>query len=267
MELPVFDTHFHIIDFRFPVQENQGFMPPSFPVDAYRERTGGLGVTGGCVVAGSFQGFDTAFMLDALDKFGPTFVGVVQIPASATDEDIRRLDAAGVRGVRFNLVRGGSAGMDDLDRLARRVFDLAGWHAELYADARDLEPIYPTLAALPAVSIAHLGLSKAGFPALLKLAEKGMKVKATGFGRVIDIDVPAALRDLAKANPECLMFGTDLPSQRARRPFMESDIDLIRESLDPALWNKVFRENAIAFYRPGKSVNEGPRKKRKRLPP
>lgn len=250
MEVPLFDTHFHIIDFRFPIQENQGFMPPSFPVDAYQERTRGLGIGGGCVVSGSFQGFDTAFMLDALQKFGPTFVGVIQIPATASDEEIRRLDAAGVRGVRFNLVRGGSASIDDLDRLARRVFDVAGWHAELYADARDLEPIYATLAALPAVSIAHLGLSQAGFPTLLKLAAKGMKVKATGFGRVVDIDVPSALRDLAKTNPECLMFGTDLPSQRARRPFLPSDIDLIRESLDESLWSKVFSENALAFYRP-----------------
>lgn len=246
----IFDTHFHIIDFRFPVEENQGFLPPSFPAESYQERTRGLGIVGGAVVSGSFQGFDTGFMFEALKTLGPTFVGVIQIPPTATDAEIRRLDEAGVRGVRFNLVRGGSAGIEDLDRLARRVHDLVGWHAELYADSRDLEAIYPTLAALPAVSIAHLGLSRAGFPTLTRLAEKGMKVKATGFGRVVDIDVPSALRDLAKANPGCLMFGTDLPSQRARRPFLPSDIDLIRESLDESLWNKVFYENAVAFYRP-----------------
>lgn len=246
----IFDTHFHIIDFRFPVEENQGFLPPSFPAESYLERTRGLGIVGGTVVSGSFQGFDTGFMFEALKTLGPSFVGVIQIPVTVTDAEIRRLDEAGVRGVRFNLVRGGSAGIGDLDRLARRVHDVAGWHAELYADSRDLEPIYSTLAALPAVSIAHLGLSRAGFPTLLRLAEKGMKVKATGFGRVIDIDVPAALRELAKANPGCLMFGTDLPSQRARRPFLPGDIDLIRESLDEALWRKVFYENAVAFYRP-----------------
>ena len=190
----MFDTHFHIIDFRFPVQENQGFMPPSFPVASYRSRTRDLGIAGGCIVAGSFQGFDTGCMLDALAQFGPTFVGVVQIPASASDEEIRKLDAAGVRGVRFNLVRGGAASVADLDRLARRVHDLAGWHAELYADARDLEPIYATLVALPAVSIAHLGLSKAGLPTLLRLAERGMKVKATGFGRGIAAPQIGSLR-------------------------------------------------------------------------
>ncbi|MGZ8212720.1 MAG: hypothetical protein ACXWUH_19630, partial [Burkholderiales bacterium] len=33
---PVFDTHFHIIDPRFPVIENQGFLPPVFTADDYR---------------------------------------------------------------------------------------------------------------------------------------------------------------------------------------------------------------------------------------
>ncbi|MBI3061087.1 MAG: hypothetical protein HYY83_03805 [Deltaproteobacteria bacterium] len=76
-----------------------------------------------------------------------------------------------------------------------------------------------------------------------------MKVKATGFGRV-DLDVPSALRELAKANPDCLMFGTDLPSQRARRPFSLSDIDLICEALGEGMVRKVFYDTAARFYRP-----------------
>jgi len=130
-----FDTHFHIIDFRFSVQENQGFFPPSFPADEYQARTRGLDIVGGAVVSGSFQGFDTGCMLDALARLGPTFVGVIQMPATATDEEILMLDRAGVRGVRFNLVRGGSADIADLDRVAHRVHELARWHVELYADA------------------------------------------------------------------------------------------------------------------------------------
>ena len=55
----VFDTHFHIIDPRFPVMENQGFLPPVFTVDDYRARIAGLGIDGGTVVAGSFQGMQT----------------------------------------------------------------------------------------------------------------------------------------------------------------------------------------------------------------
>ena len=245
----MFDTHFHIIDMRFPVQENQGFFPPSFPAPDYQARTKGLGITGGNVVSGSFQGFDTGFMFEALKILGPTYTGVIQIPSSATDDEILKLDAVGVRGVRFNMVRGGSADVADLERMARRVWELARWHVELYADARDLEPYVSTLSALPAVSIAHLGLSPEGLPTLVKLAEKGMKVKATGFGRMT-LDPAVGLRALVEANPDCLMFGTDLPSQRARRPFLPSDIDVIRDTIDPSLHRKVFFQTAVNFYRP-----------------
>jgi hypothetical protein len=41
--------------------ENQGFLPPVFTVDDYRARTEGLGIKGGTVVAGSFQGTRTAY--------------------------------------------------------------------------------------------------------------------------------------------------------------------------------------------------------------
>jgi predicted TIM-barrel fold metal-dependent hydrolase len=245
----VFDTHFHIIDPRFPVLENQGFLPPIFTVDDYRARTAALDIAAGTVIAGSFQGTQTEYMYDALKAFGPTFVGVIQVPATVTDEEVLKLNAAGVRAVRFNLYRGGSAGVEDMDRLARRVHDLAGWHAELYADAAALESVFEIVSNLPRFSIDHLGMTQAGMPTLLKLAERGAKVKATGFGRT-EVDVAAALRDLARANPECLMFGSDLPSQRARRPFMPGDMDLIRETLGEAISRKVFWDNAAAFYRP-----------------
>ncbi|HTE14225.1 MAG TPA: amidohydrolase family protein [Burkholderiales bacterium] len=245
----MYDTHFHIIDMRFPVQENQGFFPPSFPAPDYQARTKGLGITGGNVVSGSFQGFDTGFMHEALRVLGPTFTGVIQIPSTATDEEILKLDAIGVRGVRFNMVRGGSADVADLENVARRVWALARWHVELYADARDLASITGALSALPAVSIAHLGLSDEGLPTLVKLVEKGMMVKATGFGRMT-LDPVKGIRALVKANPDGLMFGTDLPSQRARRPFLPSDMDLPRENMDASLVRKVFFDNAVKFYKP-----------------
>jgi predicted TIM-barrel fold metal-dependent hydrolase len=249
MSTAVFDTHFHIIDPRFPVMENQGFLPPVFTVADYRARVAGLHIGGGAVIAGSFQSTQTQYMYDALEKLGPAFVGVIQVPATVTDEEILSLNAAGVRAVRFNLYRGGSAGIDDLDRLARRVHDVAGWHAELYVDASAIAPIFETLVGLPSISIDHLGMTQAGLPMLVALAARGVKVKATGFGRT-EVDVVAALRELARVNPDSLMFGSDLPSQRARRPFLPSDMDLIRDTLGDAVALKVFRDNAVAFYRP-----------------
>jgi len=64
----VFDAHLHIIDARFPLVANQGFLPDPFAVADYRGRTAALGVVGGAVVSGSFQSFDQGYLLDALAR-------------------------------------------------------------------------------------------------------------------------------------------------------------------------------------------------------
>lgn len=244
----MFDAHFHIIDRRFPLVPNNGYLPPDFSCADYRNRTEHIGVVGGAVVSGSFQAFDQSYLLDALGQLGPSFVGVTQLPASVSDTELLRLNAAGIRAVRFNLKRGGSEGVDKLEVFARRVFELAGWHVELYVDSRDLEDLSHILLRLPAVSIDHLGLSREGFPRLLSLVERGVRVKATGFGRV-DFDVKQALRDINSANPSALMFGTDLPSTRAPRPFTDDDVMLVTTALGEEMARKVFYENAAGFYR------------------
>ena len=244
---PFFDAHFHVIDHRFPLYENDGFLPDPFPVERYRERTAALGVVGGAVVSGSFQRFDQGYLLDALTLLGPGFVGVTQIPHDLPDAGVVDLARRGVRGVRFNLRRGGSAGLEHLDRLARRVHDLAGLRTELYVDARDLPDLADTLAGLPAVSIDHLGLHADGLPHLVALVERGARVKATGFGRV-DLDVAAAVRAVLAADPTALMAGSDLPSTRARRPFADSDLDLLADAAGEHQ-DAVLHDNAAAFYR------------------
>ena len=247
--ITIFDSHFHIIDHRFPLVPNQGYLPDNFTCTDYLERARTLNVAGGAVVSGSFQAFDQTYLLAALGELGPTFVGVTQLPASVSDEDIVRLNAAGVRAVRFNLRRGGSEGVERLDVLARRVHDIARWHVELYVESSRLTELYCLLVALPAVSIDHLGLSGAGLDTLLKLVEHGVYVKATGFGRV-DFDVVPAMRAITAVNPDALMFGTDLPSTRAVRPFRDEDVVLIMDAFDEEIARKILYENAVALYRP-----------------
>ncbi|MGW6392953.1 amidohydrolase family protein [Streptomyces sp. NPDC055103] len=256
---PVFDAHLHIVDPRFPLVQNDGYLPPAFTVERYRERVAGLAVRGGAVVSGSFQGFDQGYLRAALAALGPGFVGVTQVPATVTDAEITGLDAAGVRAVRFNVRRGGSATLDQLDRLARRVHDVAGWHTELYVDARDLPELATTLAALPAVSIDHLGLHRDGLPRLLALVERGVKVKATGFGRV-DLDPAATMTAVLRADPTALMVGTDLPSTRARRPFTDDDLVLVARTVGEEHVGAVLWDNAAAFYRVPTSASPGPRR-------
>lgn len=258
----IFDAHFHIIDRHFPLIPNQGYLPDDYSCADYLARMAGYRLSGGAVVSGSFQGFDQSYLLAALRTLGPAFVGVTQLPASVSDEELRSLDQSGVRAVRFNLKRGGSAEVRDLDRLAQRVHDVVGWHAELYVDAADLPDLFTTLVTLPAVSIDHLGLSQLGFPTLLKLAARGVRVKATGFGRV-DFPVAPALQALYAANPQALMFGSDLPCTRAPRPYSDADATMIVEILGTDGARRVFCENAKDFYR--LSPQKGIKVVRKRL--
>ncbi|MCW3467993.1 amidohydrolase family protein [Chitinophaga nivalis] len=248
-EQPVFDAHLHIIDHRYPLQPNQGYLPQPFSVSDYCQQTASLNITGGAIVSGSFQGFDQQYLLAALKELGPRYVGVTQIPATATDEEIIALHAAGVRAVRFNVQRGGSESIQYLEQLSLRVYELVKWHVELYVDSRQLPGLSTTLHKLPKVVIDHLGLSKAGLKYLLPLIEKGVKVKATGFSRC-DFDVLTTMRQITAINPAALLFGTDLPSTRAPRPFEPKDLLLIQQSFPAAIAAKICRENALELYRP-----------------
>ena len=245
----IFDAHFHVIDPRFPLEANQGFLPEQFGVADYVARVAALDVAGGAVVSGSFQAFDQTYLCAALAALGERFVGVTQLPLSATDDTIRELDAAGVRAVRFNFRRGASADAGDVDRFARRVHDVAGWHIELYADAETLTTLEPVLAKLPAVVIDHLGLERRAQPILRRLVERGARVKATGFGR-LDFDPIPAVRELLTIDPGSVVFGTDLPSTRAPRPFQDADVEKLAAALDPSDRECVFYTNALTLYRP-----------------
>lgn len=243
----IFDAHFHIIDFDFPIIENQGYMPPSYVVEDYQNETENVNVLGGAIVSGSFQGFDQAYLLKALKQMGPAFCGVTQLPFTVTDEEILDLNKNGVKALRFNIKRGGSEDLSKLDYFARRVHDLVGWHSELYIDAKELPEIAPTIEKLPAISIDHLGLSEEGLPHLVKLVDKGVHVKATGFGRV-ELNIEHALKSIYDVNPYALMFGTDLPSTRAKRPFEQADIELIQQLFDEQATDKILYENAFKWY-------------------
>lgn len=248
--LPIFDSHLHIVDPTFPLSPNRGFLPKPFLVADYREAVCDMEVVGGAVVAGSFQGHDTLYLESALAELGPGFVGVASLPEDVSDREISRLDALGARAVRFNLFRGSDLELAGIARLAQRVHDVAGWHAELYVDAADLPELKPMLASIPRIVIDHLGLSRAGLPHLLRLVSEGAWVKASGFGR-LDYDADEAIVRIYGENPGALLFGTDLPSTRAARPYSARDLDSIARTLGTgASLERVLYDNAVTLYRP-----------------
>ena len=248
-DYPLFDAHLHIIDPRFPLIPNNGFLPEAFTYHDYLTRMVNYNLCGGAIVSGSCQGFDQSYLIGALKSLGTGFVGVTQLPLDVSEQEILDLNSAGVRAIRFNLYRGGSADIKHLNQIAQRVYELANWHVELYLDSTALTELHTTINSLPKVSIDHLGLSKDGFAGLLKLVELGVQVKASGFSRG-DLNIASAISAIYSVNPEALMFATDLPSTRAPVAYSDDDFSLIIDCLGESAARQVFFENAMEFYQP-----------------
>ncbi|WP_294280608.1 amidohydrolase family protein [uncultured Chryseobacterium sp.] len=245
--MKIFDSHFHIINPDFPLVENNGYLPPAFKVEDYQAFIKEHQVVGGAVVSGSFQAFDQHYLLDALKRLGGNFFGVANIPVNITDEEVEMLDKAGVVAVRFNIKRGGSEKPEHIEKLSNYLYEKLNWHTELYVDSKDLKDLKTVLANIPKFSIDHLGLSNEGLDDLYYWVEKGVKIKATGFGR-IDFDPVPVMKQIYSINPDALMFGTDLPSTRAKVPFTEKDIQLIRDHFSGEEQEKIFFTNAAEWY-------------------
>ena len=147
MKQKYFDCHFHIIDKNFPVVANQGFMPDAFTGEDYLARVKEIDLCGGSVVSGSFQAFDQSYLFHALKVLGPTFVGVTQVPQTISDKELRELNDAGVRAVRFNVKRGGSEDIRHLENFARRVQQLGRLHGLAQPQRGTLSGVFQVLPA------------------------------------------------------------------------------------------------------------------------
>lgn len=245
--MKLFDAHFHIIDPRYPLVPNQGFLPASFTAEDYLNRLKGIELLGGAVVSGSFQGFDQEYLVDTLKLLGPQYVGVANIPKDISRKDLDRLHESGVKAIRFNLFRGSNVELDEMEYLCTKLFSEYGWHAEFYLDGKDIPDLLPLLRRLPKISIDHLGMRSGGLKTLYGMAEKGVRIKATGFGR-LDFDPIPAMKKIHSINPQALIFGTDLPSTRAAVPFSLKDIDLINSNFSENEQEKIFYSNAKEWY-------------------
>ena len=122
----MFDAHFHIIDPDFPLIENNGYMPEPFTAALYLESIKKYNFSGGAIVSGSFQGFDQGYLFSALKQLGENYVGVVNLPHTASDAEIIKLYESRIRAVRFNVFRGGSENIVHLVDFARRAYALCG---------------------------------------------------------------------------------------------------------------------------------------------
>lgn len=235
---------------------------------AYQGMLDTLGVERAVLVQPSVYWTDNTAMLDAIRAGGAAFRGVAVVEASVSDSEIERLNAAGVRGLRCNIVDivedKGKLPLVMLRKLAAKIRHL-GWHIELLMHADEFPDMYRAFADFPVnIVLGHLGymragkgLNDAGFRALLALLRDGIAwVKLTGPYRISSLPMPHAdtipfAHALLDANPDRVVWGTDWPHVMVKGP-MPNDGDLC-EMLsawvpDAALRKRVLVDNPAVLY-------------------
>ena len=266
------DAHVHVFGprERFPFPEKRTYTPPD---DAPKERLFALhallGVQRCVIVQAGCHGFDNAVVADALAAKHGDYVGVALLPAGVADAELKRLDAQGFRGVRFNFMKhlGQGASIEEAIALGPQLADL-GWHLQIHLESSLIAQMAGPLkrSAVPVVIDhmgrvdASLGLEQPAFRALLELMRDArFHVKVSGSERISRQDppyadaIPFAKKLVAEFGDRCF-WGTDWPHPNlAAVPDDGVLVDLLSEIAPSERQRQALLvENPRRFYRFGK---------------
>jgi 2-pyrone-4,6-dicarboxylate lactonase len=242
------------------------------PCDASKEHLWALrdhlGFERNVIVQATCHGTDNRAVVDALLASDGRARGVATVDGSVTDAELAALDAAGVRGVRFNFVKRlvDTTPPEALLAIARRVAPL-GWHVVIYFEAQDLPALEPFLAALPTtVVVDHMGRPDLALPAdgpefeafVRLMREHGNiwskvtcpdRLSASGPPDYADF-IPFAKR-LVDTFPERVLWGTDWPHPNLRSHMPDDGrlVDLIPKiATTVALQRRLLVDNPLHLY-------------------
>ena len=156
------DAHCHVFgpEAKFPYAPERKYTP----CDASKEKLTALrdflGFDKNVIVQASCHSKDNRAMVDALETSENRARGVAFVGPEVTDAELKAMDRAGVRGVRFNFVRRlvDFTPRDVLEGIAARIAPL-GWHTVVYFELPDLPDLEPFFTALPTtVVVDHMGV-------------------------------------------------------------------------------------------------------------
>ena len=259
------DCHCHIYDSRYPVDPGAVLRPDDATVADYRLFQKRIGTSRCVIVQPSTYGVDNRLLLESLRMFGPAAArGVAVVNISVKDEELKRMQAAGVIGIRFNLVQAGATTLDMVEPLSKRIAPF-GWHIQVNATADQIAAAGNLWMRLPCpVVFDHLGHipepQGAGHPVfaiICELLEKRKAwVKVSGFYLDSKIGPPTYADSVkvaiayAKRAPERLVWGSDWPHPTEKeKPNDAILLDLLAECVpDEAMRNRILVDNAAKLY-------------------
>ena len=154
------DCHMHIYDpARFPMPPSPRMAPDNAALTQYRQLQQRIGTTRVVIVTPRNYATENEATVTAIREFGRNARGVAVLHPSVTDAELKRLDSAGVRGIRFSLGDPSSAVVtqDMIEPLAKRIAPL-GWHIQFNMGGEQIVALSDLLRRLPVPMVFdHLG--------------------------------------------------------------------------------------------------------------
>jgi predicted TIM-barrel fold metal-dependent hydrolase len=279
------DCHMHVIGplDRYPLAPERAYNVPQALLEEHERLKRRFGLERTVLVQASGHGFDNRAMLSALAELGERARGVAVVPTNAAAKELESLHAAGVRGLRLNLVTLASRhGSDRLQALRdyERLLAPLGWHLQLFADAKTLQALETAIRRCGVdVVVDHMGLPDAaagldqpGFQSLVRLMKsEHVWAKLAGADRITRRsgrlrDAVPFMRMLADVAPERLVWGSDWPhigfhsgqqvQGDAELPYRDVDVGMLLAVLEEAVPDAEAREAILSgnparlyFYR------------------
>ena len=223
------DAHCHVFGpaDTFPYAPERKYTPCDAPKEKLFELRDHLGLSRNVIVQATCHGKNNDAMVDALEAAGELARGVAMIGPATTDDELKRMDAAGVRAARFNFLKRlvGDTPKEVYVEAANRIADL-GWHNVVYFEAPELADLTPFLTALPGIVVVdHMGRPDVSKPVEDPEFQRFMDLMANHENFWVKVSCPERLtvagppyddvvpfsRALVDNFPDRVIWGTDWP--------------------------------------------------------
>jgi 2-pyrone-4,6-dicarboxylate lactonase len=224
------DAHCHVFGpgDTFPYAPERKYTPIDAGKDELFKLRDSLGFDRNVIVQATCHGSDNRAMADALVASDGRARGVATIRPGVSRAELADLDAAGVRGIRFNFVkRLVDPKPDDYYRGLVDLITEFGWHIVVYFEAPDLAERWDLFTSMPTtVVVDHMGrpdvtepVDGEGFALFLRfMAEHENVWSKVGGAERLSVtgppdysDVVPFARHVVATFPDRVLWGTDWP--------------------------------------------------------
>ena len=264
------DAHCHVFGPRdaFPFAPERKYTPCDAGKDKLFELRDFLGFSRNVIVQATCHGKDNAAMVDACRAGGDLARGVASVRHDISREELAEMDAAGVRGVRFNFVKRlvDATPREHFVEVAERIQEF-GWSIVVYFEAQDLADLVPFLESLPGIIVVdHMGrpdVSKGvdhpDFQRFIKLMAENDNIwtkvtcpeRLSVSGPPHYDDVVTFARAIVDRFPDRVLWGTDWPhpNMKSHMPDDGNLVDYIaRIAPSPEAQRKLLVDNPMRLY-------------------